>query len=330
MNRDSLYEEPSPPALEDTLPSSAGWKDERIWEWARRRGGDEKTVRRNAEYVTTFFQVLEEFGFRVTPTTVTQAMVDRFKHDAIVPRTERNLRHRIAGRPMAPNHIANTLPRVRLFCEFVGVVDSEGHPLSSQTYYRRLWKLPSRPESVYATYLDNPGQLRDLLNATANDPPLQAMVVLTGPCDLRKTAAMGVTPQDLQLAVRAGERSTVRVIRGKFGKPQTQTIPPSVVGVLMNAVQGRDPRAPIWPYGSTELWRRLDRASKDARIPHTGPHTLRKSVASFASEAGCRPGFIQGRMNHASWDTTKRYYIRPSPTADAQDMELLDAKLREG
>ena len=314
-----------------TVTDSERWLSERISEWARARGGDTKTVERNEDYLTSFGLNLAEFGYgRVPPTGITAQMVDRFKHDAVNPRTALNVKRRVAGRKMAPNHVANALPRVRLFCEYYDVRDSDGHLLSDQTRYRRLWRMPARPEAVYVDWLDTPGQLRDLLNAAAGDPTLQAMVVLTGPCQLRRQAAMDVRPCDLTLSLDPERRSTVRVIRGKFGKPQSVRVPPHVVGVLLNAVQGLDPERPIWPFGVTELWRRFDRASRDAKIRHTEPHTLRRSVAAFADEAGCRPAFIQARLNHTSWETTRRHYLRPNPRTDDEDMARLDRALKEG
>jgi len=51
---------------------------------------------------------------------------------------------------------------------------------------------------------------------------------------------------------------------------------------------------------SAHLWCRFDQASKDAGIPPTEPHKLRRSVSGFATRVGCRSEFRQRRLGHTS------------------------------
>jgi integrase len=306
-----------------------GWWTKRVGEWAREKGGNKLTVDGTIDKLTAFYRVVTELGYLVTPESIPREAVEAFKHDAIVPHTARNVQRGIAGRPLAPNSIANTLPLVRGFAAYTGATD----PVSRRPIagLPRLFKMRARAESVYVAWLDEPDQLRRVLNGAADDPELQAMVALLGPCQLRPGAAVSVCPTDLYLPVGPDARPTVRVLRGKFGKPQLNRIPPSVVGALLNGAQGKSPNEPIWSTSRTDLWRRLHRLAGVAGVPDCQPRTLRASMATFVSmRANARDSFNQRQMAHVPGSgTLHRRYVRPDPRADDEDVAKVDAMLRE-
>ncbi len=57
---DVSYHPPPQARSEVALPNSAAWKNEQIWKWARRRGGDQATVQRRVDHVKTFLLALHE------------------------------------------------------------------------------------------------------------------------------------------------------------------------------------------------------------------------------------------------------------------------------
>lgn len=80
------------------------------------------------------------------------------------------------------------------------------------------------------------------------------------------------------------------------------------------------------PVGTMTIYRAMDKAQQDAKIPHFNFHYFRHSEASFLNEKGISQESIADYLGHDSVAVTRKYYIHDSSEKKVEIRDLLQQK----
>lgn len=156
----------------------------------------------------------------------------------------------------------------------------------------------------------------------APHPQARLLMALQWRAGLRVSEALAVEPGDLSLD---GDRPTVRVRRGKGGRPRVVPVHPELRAALETALgYARKQKGPIIPATRSTAWRwvkaSLARVQELGAVPpgrKVGTHTLRHSAARHWLAHGIPINIVSRWLGHASLQTTLIYLeVLPDPLGD--------------
>lgn len=182
-------------------------------------------------------------------------------------------------------------------------------------------------------------QVRLLVDAAC--PADRPMFLLASVAGLRFGELAGLQVGDV--SVERGEVAVNRTITEVSGRQQVKDAPKSgqrrvvgvgsaVVGVLCGLLDDRTEDAWLWPnsHGGPQRYstarRRLTEALKDAGLPRIGLHSLRRTSATLAQQAGTPLRDIQAQLGHATPSMTMRY-ARPSTLQQSRGADTVAAQI---
>lgn len=213
--------------------------------------------------------------------------------------------HLLEQRGNAPASVVRRLGTVSGYYD-LAVID--GHLEHSPAHHLKLPKVHEDPAKL--TWL-NRFELGALMREAKTAGPTDwALVSLLGTVGMRVSAACAVQLEDIT-TTDVGYRVLHTV--GKGGKPSVKVLPIPVMQAVDAAAAGRTTGPLLLRRDGSQMTRRsadrvVQRLTKAAGIKKKiSPHSLRRSFATLALQAGVDIRVVQDGMDHASTRTTLHY-----------------------
>ena len=298
------------------MPDGQRWWLERVRAWASAQEVSTPSQRTYREHLARWPDSVAAIGFDAptSASAVTREMIRAFKERGV------RVRGRRSGQVLAPSSRAMDLSLLRSFLAF------ESSKLALDL---RLFRGPSS-DPINVRWLESPADVDGLISASAEDPDLQAAIVLMAHCGLRSAEFRALVVRDLLLSLTRG--SWVVVQNGKGGKARRVPVPSAARNVILAAISGKNPPARVYPWGRSKLGRDLASAALRAGIGPLSPHDLRRSYARFQRRANVKLEALQQQMGHRRPEVTLRYVGRDpdamQEAADAYDRYLAAVGVR--
>ncbi len=302
--------------LEDTLPDRARWWAERVNAWATAQDIAERSKRTYAEHLRRFPRYLDQLGREVPQgaTDVTREDVLAFKHRGQAYARKRQ------GQPLAITTRAMDLGLLRSFLAFEGL-GPHGAMAALLALDDRLFRFHrGQVRAGSGNRMESAGEIARVL-AAALTAEARAVIVLGVYGGLRAEEARRVAVQDLELDV--GQRPSLRVRRGKWGKPRSVLLPRHARNLLLAAAAGKSPGDRIYPWSRSKHRRDLMRACDLAGTRPYTPHDLRRTYAAMMFEAGAPLEAVQDQLGHEDPRTTRLYQGPVRVTRAVEQLEAL-------
>lgn len=189
---------------------------------------------------------------------------------------------------------------------------------------------PANKGVTYPAEILSPEEVAQLFRSCSNRAPTgirnRALITALYRAGLRVSEALALKPKDVDR-----QAGTVRVLRGKGGKPRVTGIDPGSFAAIdrwldKRKALGISGHAPLFctlkgePIDSSyvrHLFKRL--AAKAGIEKRVHPHGLRHSHAAELASEGHAMNLIQSQLGHSSLATTSRYlaHIQPQQLIDA-------------
>jgi len=166
-----------------------------------------------------------------------------------------------------------------------------------------------------------------LVEAAAHDPRLKALVILLLSTGIRRSEAVGITLDDLDLENRQ------LLIRGKGNKERVVPLTDEAADAIRDYLQQRKPTQSHHLFVSTNgghpihgrvLNKWLDRVLQKAALADQGitPHKLRHTFATHLIRNGVDIRTVQELLGHSDLETTAKYLHSDTRTKQAAVLKL--------
>jgi len=173
----------------------------------------------------------------------------------------------------------------------------------------------------------NEDMAQRLVAAATDDPRLKALVVLLLSTGIRRSEAVGITLDDLDLENRQ------LLIRGKGNKERVVPLTEEAVEAIRDYLQQRKPTKSNHLFVSTNGGHRihgrvinklLDRVLHSAGLADQGitPHKLRHTFATHLIRNGVDIRTVQELLGHSDLETTAKYLHSDTRTKQAAVLKL--------
>lgn len=213
--------------------------------------------------------------------------------------------HLLEQRGNSPASVSRRIGTVSGFYDLAVVDGVIEHSPAHHLKLPKIWEDPAR--RTWLTRFELGAVLRA---AKASTPSDWALIALMANLGLRVSATCAIRIEDLGTT-----EDGYRVLRtvGKGGKPSVKVLPIPVWQAVDAAAAGRTSGWLLLRRDGSQMTRRsadrvVQRLVKAAGIDkHVSPHSLRRSFATIALQAGVDVRVVQFAMDHASTRTTLGY-----------------------